>query len=87
MFDSASPLAGLSQRLPPSNLAAEQALLGILLANNKWHELTPNLRPEHFFDPLHGRLYAAIAGRIEGKRKPMAAYRLDGFYGMLRSAW
>jgi replicative DNA helicase len=30
-----SPLLGLSQRLPPSNLQAEQALLGALLANNK----------------------------------------------------
>ena len=28
-----SPLLGLSQRLPPSNLQAEQALLGALLAS------------------------------------------------------
>ena len=31
-------LLGLSQRIPPSNLAAEQALLGALLANNKAFE-------------------------------------------------
>ncbi len=29
------PLLGLSQRMPPSNLSAEQALLGALLSNNK----------------------------------------------------
>ena len=33
-IDHTSPLLGLSQRLPPSNLQAEQALLGALLANN-----------------------------------------------------
>ena len=33
-----SPLFGLSQRLPPSNVQAEQALLGALLANNKAYE-------------------------------------------------
>jgi len=32
------PLLGLSQRLPPSNAQAEQALLGALLANNKAYE-------------------------------------------------
>ena len=34
-FESPAPLLGLSQRLPPTNLQAEQALLGALLANNK----------------------------------------------------
>ena len=33
-----SPLLGLSQRLPPSNVQAEQALLGALLANNRAYE-------------------------------------------------
>ena len=33
-----TPLLGLSQRLPPSNVQAEQALLGALLANNKAYE-------------------------------------------------
>ena len=33
-----SPLLGLSQRLPPANIQAEQALLGALLANNKAYE-------------------------------------------------
>ncbi len=60
------PLFGLSQRLPPSNVAAEQALLGALLANNKAYErVSEFLIPEHFADPLHGRIFQAIARRIE----------------------
>ncbi len=62
----ASPLLGLSQRLPPSNLQAEQALLGALLANNKAYERVSDfLAPDHFADPIHGRIFQAIARRIE----------------------
>ena len=61
-----SPLFGLSQRLPPSNIQAEQALLGALLANNKAYErVSEFLIPDHFADPIHGRIYAAIVRRIE----------------------
>src|SRR5271165_1717535 len=61
-----SPLLGLSQRLPPSNLQAEQALLGALLANNKAYErVSEFLIPEHFVDPVHGRIFQSIARRIE----------------------
>ena len=61
-----SPLLGLSQRLPPSNLQAEQALLGALLANNRAYErVSEFLAPEHFADPIHGRIYQAIVRRIE----------------------
>ena len=61
-----SPLLGLSQRLPPSNVQAEQALLGALLANNRAYErVSEFLAPEHFADPIHGRIYQAIARRIE----------------------
>jgi replicative DNA helicase len=59
-------LLGLSQRLPPSNLAAEQALLGALLANNKAYErVSEFLAAEHFADPIHGRIYQAIQRRVE----------------------
>jgi len=62
----ASGVLGLSQRLPPSNLAAEQALLGALLANNKAYErVSEFLAPEHFADPIHGRIYQAIQRRVE----------------------
>jgi replicative DNA helicase len=62
----ASPLLGLSQRLPPSNLQAEQALLGALLANNKAYErVSEFLLPEHFADPIHDRIFQAIQRRVE----------------------
>ena len=53
-------------RLPPSNLAAEQALLGALLANNKAYERVSDfLLAEHFVDPVHGRIFHAVSRRIE----------------------
>ncbi|WP_428376960.1 replicative DNA helicase [Lichenicoccus sp.] len=59
-------LFGLSQRLPPSNVQAEQALLGALLANNKAYDrVSEFLSPEHFADPLHGRIFQAITRRVE----------------------
>ncbi len=59
-------LLGLSQRLPPANLAAEQALLGALLANNRAYErVSEFLAPEHFADPVHGRIYKAVQRRVE----------------------
>ncbi|MDE8348633.1 MAG: replicative DNA helicase [Acidocella sp.] len=60
------PLFGISQRLPPTNVEAEQALLGALLANNKAYErVSEFLSHEHFADPIHGRIYQAIARRCE----------------------
>ena len=62
----AEGLLGLSQRLPPANQGAEQALLGALLANNKAYErVSEFLAPDHFADPVNGKVFAAIARRIE----------------------
>jgi replicative DNA helicase len=62
-------LLGLSQRLPPSNLAAEQALLGALLSNNRAYDrVSEFLLAEHFHDPIHGRIYTAISRRIEASQ-------------------
>ncbi len=53
-------------RLPPQNVQAEQALLGALLANNKaFDRVGAFLSPLHFADPIHGRIYQAIARRVE----------------------
>ncbi|MGH7057522.1 MAG: replicative DNA helicase [Acetobacteraceae bacterium] len=60
------PLLGLSQRRPPANIEAEQALLGALLANNKAYErVSEFLEQGHFADPIHGRIFEAIRRRIE----------------------
>ena len=52
-------------RTPPHNIEAEQALLGALLVNNVVYEKVGEiLQPDHFYDPVHGRIYAAIATMI-----------------------
>ncbi len=61
-----SPLFGMSQRMPPSNVPAEQALLGALLANNKaFDRVSEFLLPEHFADAVNGRIFEAIQRRCE----------------------
>jgi replicative DNA helicase len=53
-------------RIPPVNYEAEQALLGAVLANNLvFDRVNEFLRPEHFADALHGRVYEAIGKLIE----------------------
>lgn len=53
------------QRLPPHSVEAEQALLGALLHNNlAFERVAEFLRPEHFSDPTHGRIYEAISQLI-----------------------
>jgi replicative DNA helicase len=48
-------------RQPPQNLEVEQALLGAILMNNAAYEkIGEILRPEHFYDPAHARIYAAV---------------------------
>ncbi len=48
-------------REAPSNVEAEQALLGALLVNNgALAHVTDRLKPEHFYEPLHSRIFDAI---------------------------
>ncbi len=52
-------------RTLPHALEAEQALLGAILVNNEaYHRVAEYLRPEHFFEPVHARLYTAIERRV-----------------------
>ena len=53
-------------RAPPSNIEAEQQLLGAILINNRALEkVSEFLRPEHFSNALHGRIFEAIHRLIE----------------------
>lgn len=48
-------------RSPPQNTEIEAALLGALLTHDRALEkVSEFLRAEHFFEPVHGRIYAAI---------------------------
>lgn len=75
---------GVSLRLPPQNIEAEQALLGALLHNNKSRDRCLDLLPEHFADQEYGRVYAKIAERIDAGR-PASAVSLgnDFDHGLL----
>lgn len=45
----------------PQNVEAEAALLGALMIDNRLAEdIQLKLRPEHFYEPLHGRIYEQI---------------------------
>ena len=56
--DTAPPIG--AQALP-HNVEAEAALLGALMIDNRLAEdIQLKLRPEHFFEPLHGRIYEQI---------------------------
>lgn len=53
-------------RTLPHNLSAEQGLLGSLLRNNRAYEkIAEFLRPEHFANVVHGRIYEALGRLID----------------------
>jgi replicative DNA helicase len=56
----------LRLREPPHNFEAEQALLGAILVNNAaYQRVAEFLRPEHFADPLHGKIFDSLSRLIE----------------------
>ena len=53
----------------PQNVEAEAALLGALMIDNRLVEDAQlKLRPDHFFEPLHGRIYEAILRMTDANR-------------------
>ena len=53
-------------RLQPHNVEAEQALLGALMLNNEiFDRIAAIVEAHHFYDPVHGRIFLAAAGRIQ----------------------
>ena len=54
-----------SFRVQPHHIEAEQALLGAILVNNDaYHRVAEFLRAEHFFEPVHARIFEACERRI-----------------------
>jgi replicative DNA helicase len=48
----------------PHNIEAEQALLGAILVNNDaFYRVSDFLKPEHFFEPLHRKIFE-VAGQL-----------------------
>lgn len=63
-------LERLDQPEPPHNIEAEQMLIGcILVRNETLYKVQDFLKPEHFYEELHGRIYDAAARMIIAGRK------------------
>ncbi len=49
----------------PSNIEAEQQLLGAILTNNDIYDRIASIvRPEHFYEPVHARIFEVAQARI-----------------------
>ena len=49
----------------PHNIEAEQQLLGAILTNNEVYDrIAQIIKPAHFYEPVHGRIYEEAARRI-----------------------
>jgi replicative DNA helicase len=61
-----SPRAKAEPRQMPHNAEAEQGLLGALLIDNRAFERVSDfLKAEHFYAPVHGRIFEALSKLIE----------------------
>ena len=55
-----------STELVPHSIEAEQQLLGGILNNNDlFYSLEDKIDPEHFYDPIHARIFDVISTRIK----------------------
>ena len=62
VVDSPAP----SAQALPHNVEAEAALLGALMIDNRIAEdIQLKLRPDHFYEPLHGRIYEQILRLVD----------------------
>jgi len=62
-----SPPPVVPTRVPPSNLRAEESVLGaMLLSREAIAEVVETLDPDQFYKPAHGHLYDAIMGLYGG---------------------
>jgi replicative DNA helicase len=52
-------------RASPHNIEVEQALLGAVLVNNEaFYRVSDFLNPEHFFEPIHQKIYELAGGLV-----------------------
>ncbi|MES2540644.1 MAG: DnaB-like helicase N-terminal domain-containing protein, partial [Pseudomonadota bacterium] len=57
--------AGSQSEVLPHNIEAEQQLLGAILTNNEiFDRISSLVKAEHFFDPVHQRIFEVAAARI-----------------------
>lgn len=67
-------------RRMPRNEEAERQLLGAILVNNRWYEQVAGfLEPDHFYDPAHGRIFAAV-GKMLGRGQNATPTTLQHYF-------
>lgn len=67
-------------RQAPHNIEAEQALLGAILVNNDAYDrISSFLTAEHFYDPLHGRIFE-VASKLIQQGKQATPITLKTFF-------
>ncbi len=60
------PVPSTEPEALPHNIEAEQQLLGAILTNNDIYDrISALVRPEHFFEPVHRRIFEIASGRIQ----------------------
>ena len=60
------PPVGPDTDAMPHNIEAEQQLLGAILTNNDVYDrIAALVKPEHFFDPVHQRIFERASARIQ----------------------
>src|SRR5215218_2208637 len=65
----AEPVESGASASLPQNVEAEAALLGALMIDNRLVEdIQLKLKPHHFFEPLHGRIYEGILRLTDSNR-------------------
>src|SRR3954451_24889032 len=65
----AEPVEPAAPSILPQNVEAEAALLGALMIDNRLIEdIQLKLKPHHFFEPLHGRIYESILRLTDSNR-------------------
>ncbi|MEM8986255.1 MAG: replicative DNA helicase [Pseudomonadota bacterium] len=65
---------------PPYNIEAEQALLGAILFDNEvYFKVSDYLQSDHFYEPLHARLYEAMA-KIIGQNRVASPITLKDYF-------
>ena len=54
-------------RSAPHNVEVEQALLGAILVNNEaFYRVSDFLEPQHFFEPIHQKIYEVAGSLVRG---------------------
>ena len=72
--------AAATEETLPHNIEAEQQLLGAILTNNDIFDRVSSLvKAEHFFDPVHQRIYEIAAARIH-KNALASPVTLKGYF-------